>query len=148
MSNRLKQSLPEHMHRLVSLLRSNPLAHDKVTSTYVRATPLTAAQQRAQDFEYEQSVAAARMADPTAPPPPRPRAPRRTALEVEPGWSVQNHMLCHVLLLDREGRVRWRAVGPPQGEDEEIMQRVLQQIIEEDEGKPQTLGKSAAARKN
>jgi hypothetical protein len=52
-------------------------------------------------------------------------------MEVEPGWSIQNPLLLHLFVVDRAGRIRWRAVGPPQDGDLDVARRVLAQLADE-----------------
>jgi hypothetical protein len=82
-----------------------------------------------------------------------PTAPLRSALAVEPGWSIQNPFLCHLFILDAAGRVRWRAVGPPlmddvsraqRLDDISIARRLLEELRQEQrEGKGDSVLKAA-----
>ena len=134
MLRKLKATVPLERHSSVALIKSNIFDTKRAPSTYRPVPKLSAEEERAQEKLEAAHAAATRMAeaDPSLPlPPPLPEKPRRTTMLAEPGWSIQNTLLCHVFLVDSERRIRWRAVGPPIGEDQHILQRVTQKLLNE-----------------
>ena len=70
--------------------------------------------------------------------------PLRSALTVEPGWSIHNPLLCHLFIIDAAARVRWRAVGPPMGDDLHIAERLINELRKEQrEGKGDSVIRAA-----
>ena len=130
LTRRLVASTPESKRGYTALLKQNPFSSDEARSTFVAPKAAAAAATAAAN-----NAAAAAGGAPAVPVLSKSgapvAAPMRNALEVEPGWSVHNTMLTHLLLLDRMGRIRWRAVGPPQDDDLPTIRRVIQQLCEE-----------------
>lgn len=43
--------------------------------------------------------------------------------------QITNSKTCYVFILDQQGRIRWRAVGSPEGKETEFMLSAIQQLI-------------------
>ena len=114
LTRRLQSATPDAKRSYTALLKENPFDPARVRSTFVPPA--------------KESTAA----------PPMPgvkgaaaSTPTRSALAAEPGFSIQNTMLTHLFLLDKAGRIRWRAVGPPDEADLAIARRVVKQLVDE-----------------
>lgn len=106
------------------MLKENPFDTRKVASTWVAPNPQLAEQENANANGAKPSTPTVDGDAPTAP------LVYRTAMAAEPGWSIQNPLLCHLFLVDHEARIRWKAVGPPIGDDLEILKKMTQRLTQ------------------
>jgi hypothetical protein len=138
-ARRLAASADEEKRARLAVLRDNVFDAGKNPSTFVQPPNApsknsfaNAAIKRvvADSAATAGSASSSSTAAPTDAP-ATPAVPTRTAMQAEPGWSIANPLLLHLFLLDSAGRIRWRAVGPPLGDDVAILKGLVQQLIDE-----------------
>lgn len=115
LTRRLQSATPDAKRSYTALLKENPFDPSRARSTFV--PPPKESTKGAPPMPGVKGSTAS--------------VPSRSALDAEPGWSIQNTMLTHLFLLDKAGRIRWRAVGPPDDADSTIARRVVKQLVDE-----------------
>lgn len=131
MTRRFKATVDESRHSHIAMVSENIFDQSKVKSTYARLPPPTKLELKSM-ADADAAYQAAKKANPNiGPQAPYPERPRRSAIVAEPGFSVQNPMLAHLLLIDSAGRIRWRAVGPPQDDDLQVLRNLTAELARE-----------------
>jgi hypothetical protein len=136
-ARRLAASADEEKRARLAVLRDNVFDAGKNPSTFVQP-PNAPSKNSFANAAIKRVVADSAVTTGSAPSSPAPSdtpatpaVPTRTAMQAEPGWSIANPLLLHLFLLDSAGRIRWRAVGPPLGDDVAILKNLIQQLIDE-----------------